>query len=82
MGEGKQEDEFGCVYSRCIRQRLLNLSRTQEWHKHGVKYGRDVPGDYPQLLLRSLFCLVLPGGWAGGRMVVCPARDVSTSRDA
>ena len=61
MGEGKMEKEYGCIYSRCIRQRLLNLSKTQEWHKHSVKYGRHIEGDYSQLLLRSVFCLVIPG---------------------
>ncbi|PNH01148.1 putative glucuronoxylan glucuronosyltransferase F8H, partial [Tetrabaena socialis] len=54
-----------CKYSRCIRQTLFNLSKSERWdEKYAVLLGdvRTVWGDYSELLARSLFCLVPPGG--------------------
>ncbi|GFR49991.1 hypothetical protein Agub_g12137 [Astrephomene gubernaculifera] len=57
-----------CKYSRCIRQTLYNMSREGNWReKYNVWFGdtRNVPGDYSELLAKSVFCLVLPGdGWS------------------
>ncbi|KAG2432501.1 hypothetical protein HXX76_008846 [Chlamydomonas incerta] len=59
-----------CRYSRCIRQRLYNISRDQHWKEaHGVLFGerKDIGNDasYSELLARSKFCFVLPGdGWS------------------
>eukprot|EP00798_Chlamydomonas_sp_ICE-L_P022987 gene22987-30175_t len=57
-----------CRYSRCIRQRLYNLSKQEQWRaKHNVWFGTrvDVPGDYTELMGRSTFCFHLPGdGWS------------------
>ncbi|KAJ9511447.1 hypothetical protein QJQ45_029894, partial [Haematococcus lacustris] len=51
--------------SRGIRQRLYALAQQQQWAtKHAIFIGEpnDIPGDYSQLLARSRFCLVAPGG--------------------
>ncbi|KXZ50749.1 hypothetical protein GPECTOR_15g434 [Gonium pectorale] len=58
-----------CRYSRCIRQKLYNLSREGHWKEaHGVWFGQreDIgSGDYSAFLARSTFCFVLPGdGWS------------------
>lgn len=65
MGEGKQENEFGCLYSRCIRQGLMKLKMKEKWDNRTIWYGKtsDVPGEYSDVLSRSTFCLVLPGEW-------------------
>ncbi len=52
-------------YSRGIRQALFNLSRTHNWkEKHNIVMGHydDVPGEYGELLARSMFCVLAPGG--------------------
>ncbi len=49
---------------RCIRQTIDKLYKEGDWQaKHGMLYGTrdDVPGDYSKLLMRSRFCLVMPG---------------------
>ncbi|KAG2488200.1 hypothetical protein HYH03_013194 [Edaphochlamys debaryana] len=57
-----------CKYSRCIRQRLFNLSTENDWPKRfNVILGdtHAIHGDYSELLAKSLFCLVPPGdGWS------------------
>lgn len=64
----RHRGDTGCVYSRCIRQRLLNISREQNWTQARAFYGDSLPeleGGYSELLQRSQFCLVLPGdGWS------------------
>jgi hypothetical protein len=52
-------------YSRGIRQRVYNMSREQHWReKHRIIIGGydDVKQEYGELLARSVFCLVMPGG--------------------
>ncbi|GIL69673.1 hypothetical protein Vretifemale_506 [Volvox reticuliferus] len=59
-----------CRYSRCIRQRMYNLSKDQLWkEKYDIWYGdrkdMDSNFDYSEMLSRSTFCFVLPGdGWS------------------
>ncbi|GLC75556.1 hypothetical protein PLESTF_001656500 [Pleodorina starrii] len=59
-----------CRYSRCIRQRMYNISRAHRWkEEHRIWYGdrKDMGSnsDYSALLARSTFCFVLPGdGWS------------------
>jgi len=50
-------------YSRGVRQRLHKLSVDNDWKgKHNVLIGgRDIAGDYTDLLSRSKYCLVAPG---------------------
>ncbi|GLI69588.1 hypothetical protein VaNZ11_014247 [Volvox africanus] len=56
------------LYSRGVRQKIYKLAKDNDW---AVKYrvligdGSDVPGDYSDMLSRSLFCLVATGdGWS------------------
>ncbi|GLI62594.1 hypothetical protein VaNZ11_005131, partial [Volvox africanus] len=59
-----------CRYSRCIRQRMYNLSKEHLWReKYDIWYGdrKDMNSsfDYSEMLARSTFCFVLPGdGWS------------------
>lgn len=50
-------------YSRGVRQRLLKLSKDNDWKgKHNVIFGgREIEGAYSDLLSRSKYCLVAPG---------------------
>ncbi|KAG1663565.1 hypothetical protein FOA52_013185 [Chlamydomonas sp. UWO 241] len=69
VGEDRtRQGDATCKYSRCIRQRLAALVRDGGWgEKFKVVYGSrdDVPGNYGELLARSVFCLHLPGdGWS------------------
>uniref|UniRef100_A0A7S0VHX0 EGF-like domain-containing protein n=1 Tax=Polytomella parva TaxID=51329 RepID=A0A7S0VHX0_9CHLO len=64
---GLNFDDPKCHYSRCIRQRLYNVSLKQEWVKHKAFYGpaSNSLGDYSQMLASATFSLVLPGdGWS------------------
>lgn len=60
----------GLQYSRGIRQKLVNLSKTQDWRsKHDIWIGDNSETfftvSYSELLSRSVFCLVVPGdGWS------------------
>jgi hypothetical protein len=57
------------VYSRGIRQGVYQLSKDNDWRgKHNMWIGgyEDTPGDYSDMLARSIFCLVMPGGWPPG----------------
>ena len=53
---------------RCIRQTIDKVAKKEDWKgKFNVWYGdrQDTPGDYSNLLMRSKFCLALPGdGWS------------------
>ncbi|GAX75783.1 hypothetical protein CEUSTIGMA_g3226.t1 [Chlamydomonas eustigma] len=61
-------DDPKCIYSRCIRQTINKIYKQEGWkEKYKVWYGdsQDIHGDYSILLLRSKFCLALPGdGWS------------------
>jgi hypothetical protein len=52
-------------YSRGLRQRVYNMSRKHDWRqKYNILIGGydDMQQEYGQLLARSVFCLVMPGG--------------------
>ncbi|KAG2488211.1 hypothetical protein HYH03_013205 [Edaphochlamys debaryana] len=56
----------GCAYSRCLRQRIYNMSIEGKWKEtHNILYGdRHVLTkgiDYSKQLASSTFCFVLPG---------------------
>eukprot|EP00884_Botryococcus_braunii_P008777 jgi/Botrbrau1/17900/Bobra.50_1s0001.1 len=55
-------------YSRGIRQGLRELSQKHDWeHKYKIIIGTgaDYPGNYDEWLMKSKFCLVVPGdGWS------------------
>ncbi len=51
-------------YSRGIRQGLRELSKKHDWeNKHKIIIGTaaDYPGNYDEWLMKSKFCLVVPG---------------------
>jgi hypothetical protein len=51
-------------YSGGVRQELLKLAEEGNWAKHyNIRIGgkADVPGDYSDLLARSVFCAVVAG---------------------
>jgi hypothetical protein len=55
-------------YSRGIRQQMHRAVQELGWErKYNMKIGtpQEVPGDYSDMLSRSIFCLVMPGGWLG-----------------
>jgi hypothetical protein len=67
---------YGFRCQCCSHESTLKYSRgiRQGAHKEGnwrVKYnmligtGKEVPADYSELLSKSIFCLVMPGGWVG-----------------
>ena len=61
---GQHRDDKACVYSRCIRQRLANISRDQQWaERHNSLYGETLKlkGSYGEQLSSAVFCLVPPG---------------------
>ncbi|KXZ53465.1 hypothetical protein GPECTOR_7g915 [Gonium pectorale] len=55
-------------YSRGIRQAIYKMAKEGGWkdkHQFYIGDGADVPGEYTEMLSRSLFCLVAPGdGWS------------------
>ncbi|KAG2444185.1 hypothetical protein HYH02_009123 [Chlamydomonas schloesseri] len=55
-------------YSRGIRQKVYQLAKEGGWreqHRFLVGDPEDLPGDYSDMLSRSLFCLVAAGdGWS------------------
>jgi hypothetical protein len=60
-------------YSRGIRQAVHRAFKELGWErKYGMRIGtpQEVPGDYSDLLAKSVFCLVMPGGdgqgWLAG----------------
>ncbi|MEW5312044.1 MAG: hypothetical protein WDW38_003706 [Sanguina aurantia] len=67
MGRHRGHDTM-CFYSRCLRQRLYNISQTQRWNEtYNIHIGErdDVSGEYSDLLTRSVFAILLPGeGWS------------------
>ncbi|GBF96649.1 exostosin-like glycosyltransferase [Raphidocelis subcapitata] len=56
------------AFSRGVRQRIANLSREHDWaRRFSIHVGGydELPGDYSELLSRSVFCLVAAGdGWS------------------
>ena len=71
MGEHRE-----ARYSRGIRQRVYAAAKQHNWHdRYRIMIGgySDVQGTYSELLARSTFCLVMPGGWPGwGRLARLP----------
>ncbi|MEW5298002.1 MAG: hypothetical protein WDW36_001167 [Sanguina aurantia] len=67
MGRHRGHEKM-CFYSRCLRQRLYNISKTERWNvTYNIHIGErdDVPGEYSDLLTRSVFAILLPGeGWS------------------
>ena len=55
----------GPRYSRGIRQRIYNESKTHDWRDkykiHIDSHGEDREIPYTQLLSSSIFCLAVPG---------------------
>lgn len=68
MGVLRAPHDPRCLYSRCIRQRLMKLSKEHNWRdKHKVLLGEsnDLPGLYSDYLKKAIFCAVIPGdGWS------------------
>jgi hypothetical protein len=61
MGEHREKH-----YSRGIRQRVYAAAQEGGWYKkYRIMVGgyEDVQGTYSELLARSVFCLVMPGGF-------------------
>ncbi len=70
------------MYSRGIRQKVYQLSKDNEWRgKHNMWIGGydDTPGDYSEMLARSIFCLVMPGALPGGLVLLLPYRQAGCS---